>query len=81
MADTPGSVFEAVVAYVAEVRRRRSEKPADGNCYFRSLQAPTYHIALEAILVAWIFYLLVFSKQYRPESKHDKLTEEVCTHC
>ena len=40
-------------------------------------QAPTYHIALEAILVTWILYLLFFSKQYRPESKHDKLTKEV----
>jgi len=27
--------------------------------------------------VAWILYLLFFSKQYRPESKHDKLTKEV----
>lgn len=40
------------------------------------IQAPAYHIALEAILVSWIAYLLFFSKQFRPSSKHDKLTKE-----
>lgn len=39
-------------------------------------EAPAYHIALEAILVSWIVYLTFFSKQYRPESKHDKLSKE-----
>ncbi|XP_064386088.1 serine palmitoyltransferase 1-like [Halichondria panicea] len=39
-------------------------------------QAPTYHVAVEAILIAWICYLLLFSKRYRPQSKHDKLSKE-----
>ena len=42
------------------------------------LQAPTYHVVIEVVLGLWIFYLLIFSKQYRPKSKHDKLTEQVC---
>jgi serine palmitoyltransferase len=39
-------------------------------------EAPTYHVVIEVVLGLWIFYLLVFSKQYRPKSKHDKLTEQ-----
>ena len=31
------------------------------------LQAPTYHIILEVLLVIWITYLLLFSKQYHPD--------------
>jgi len=81
MADTPESVFEAIVAYVVEVRRLEaiddSAIQIDVHYFRPALQAPKYHIALEAILVAWILYLLFFSKQYRPESKHDKLTKEV----
>ena len=35
-------------------------------------------MVIEVVLGLWIFYLLIFSKQYRPKSKHDKLTEQVC---
>ena len=42
-------------------------------------QAPTYHIVIEVVLGLWVLYLLFFSKQYRPKSKHDKLTKEVCS--
>ena len=45
-------------------------------CTLSHAQAPAYHIALEAVLVTWIVYLLFFSKQYRPESKHDKPSKE-----
>lgn len=41
-----------------------------------SWQAPTYHVALEAVLITCILYL-IFSKSYRPETKKDKLTKEV----
>lgn len=39
-------------------------------------EAPTYHVVIEVLLGLWIVYLLFFSKQYRPKSKHDKLTKE-----
>lgn len=39
-------------------------------------EAPSYHIALEMVLILWIVYLLFFSRQYKPESKRDKLTKE-----
>lgn len=32
------------------------------------LQAPTYHLLFEALLIIWIFKLLFFSTEYRPES-------------
>lgn len=44
-------------------------------------QAPTYHVVIEVLLGLWIVYLLFFSKQYRPKSKHDKLTKEVKWWC
>lgn len=37
-------------------------------------QAPTYHLALEAVLVIWVFWLL-FHKSYKPEKQ--ELTERV----
>lgn len=73
----PATVFEAIKAYLLEVR----SPPMVIGVTLIPLplpQAPAYHIALEAILVSWITYLLFFSKQYRPASKHDKLSKEVC---
>ncbi|VDI52096.1 serine palmitoyltransferase [Mytilus galloprovincialis] len=32
------------------------------------LQAPTYHLIFEALLIIWIFKLIFFSTEYRPES-------------
>ncbi|KAK3089463.1 hypothetical protein FSP39_003823 [Pinctada imbricata] len=32
------------------------------------LQAPSYHLFVEVLLILWIFKLLFFSKQYAPES-------------
>ncbi|KAF8792992.1 Serine palmitoyltransferase 1 like protein [Argiope bruennichi] len=37
------------------------------------LQAPTYHLALEAVLVVWVFWLLVH-KSYKPQRQ--ELTEQ-----
>lgn len=81
MSSTPESVFEAIAAYIYQVLFRQNsptEKERRLTLLSFLAQAPTYHIVLEAILVAWIVYLVFFSKQYRPETKHDKLTKEVC---
>lgn len=85
MAYNPSSVFEAIRLYVAEVRKHHTI-----NTYIHFIhhtihliniythtQAPTYHVVIEVVLGLWILYLLFFSKQYRPKSKHDKLTKEV----
>ena len=37
-------------------------------------QAPAYHLIFEALLIIWIFKLIFFSTEYRPESV---LTEKV----
>ncbi|KAG8181200.1 hypothetical protein JTE90_013170 [Oedothorax gibbosus] len=37
------------------------------------LQAPTYHLALEAVLVIWVFWL-IFHKSYKP--RRNELTEK-----
>ena len=42
-----------------------------------SIQAPTYHIILEVLLVLWIIKLLFFSERYHPNKEKDKPTKEV----
>ncbi|XP_062519443.1 serine palmitoyltransferase 1-like isoform X2 [Corticium candelabrum] len=40
------------------------------------LEAPTYHLFLEALLVVWIVYLIGFSQSYRSSRKPTELTHE-----
>lgn len=40
------------------------------------LQAPTYHIILEVVLVLWIIKLLFFTQKYHPNAS-DKPTSQV----
>lgn len=78
MSSSPATVFEAISAYLLEVSIRALVTARNDVIILRFplLQAPTYHVALEAVLVTCILYLIC-SKSYRPESKHDKLTKEV----
>ena len=72
-------MFEAISAYLLEVSTISDDVLYSKFVSFLfvcTVKAPTYHVALEAVLVTCILYL-IFSKSYRPESKHDKLTKEV----
>jgi len=41
-------------------------------------QAPVYHLTVEAVLVIWILWLILFRKSYSPVEK-SRLTEKVFT--
>ena len=78
MAYNPSSVFEAIRVYVEEVGTIPWLCMYHKHPHPNYVQAPTYHVVIEVVLGLWIIYLLFFSKQYRPKSKHDKLSKDVC---
>ena len=67
------TIFEGILLYAAEVREMTSSTHLF-MCPF--LQAPTYHIILEVVLVLWIIKLLFFTQKYHPNAT-DKPTSQV----